>query len=529
MKNSKKTLLTLLAVAINCAVQTAAAETVLRRGNGTEPKGIDPQTSEGTAEANIMRDLFEGLLARDRDTKLIPGVAEKWEISEDGKTYTFHLRDTQWSDGTPLTAEDFVYAWQRDVNPATGGKYSFLLYPVKNAQALTEGQNKDLNQLGIKALDARTLQIELEASTPYFLEILAHASTYPVPRHIVEKHGKNWTRPENIATNGAYTLKNWQPNAHMTLNKSGTYWDKGNVKIDQVIYYPTEDKNTELQRYRAGELDMTYEIPLDQIKWIRENLKDELAIGPYLGTYFYGYNITRAPFKDNPKLREALTLAIDRDIITDKVTGAGEKPAYSFVPPGINGYDHYTPEYASLDKAARIEKAKKLYEEAGYGKDKPLKVDLLYNTSENHKKIAVAVAAMWKQNLGVQTNLTNQEWKVFLNTRQEKTSTEAFRAGWFGDYNDPNTFLELYLSKAGLNDSGYDSAKFDGLLQQASLEQNPAKRAALLKEAEQELIDSYAIAPIYSYVSKRLVKPYVKGYSPNIMDQYPSKLFYIEK
>lgn len=529
MKNSKKTLLTLLAVAINCAVQTAAAETVLRRGNGTEPKGIDPQTSEGTAEANIMRDLFEGLLARDRDTKLIPGVAEKWEISEDGKTYTFHLRDTQWSDGTPLTAEDFVYAWQRDVNPATGGKYSFLLYPVKNAQALTEGQNKDLNQLGIKALDARTLQIELEASTPYFLEILAHASTYPVPRHIVEKHGKNWTRPENIATNGAYTLKNWQPNAHMTLNKSGTYWDKGNVKIDQVIYYPTEDKNTELQRYRAGELDMTYEIPLDQIKWIRENLKDELAIGPYLGTYFYGYNITRAPFKDNPKLREALTLAIDRDIITGKITGTGEKPVYGIVPPGIAGYDNYRPAYADMSQAERNQKAQQLYAEAGYSKDNPLKIELLYNTSENHKKIAIAIAAMWKKTLGVETQLINQEWKVFLATRQEKASTQAFRSGWIGDYNDANTFLEQYSSKAAMNDPGYNSATYDDLLRQAAREQEPAKRAALLKQAEQELIDSYAVAPIYSYVTKRLVKPYVKGYSANILDENPSKHLSIEK
>ena len=359
--------------------------------------------------------------------------------------------------------------------------------------------------------------------------MLTHVSTYPVPRHIIEKHGKNWTRPENIVGNGAFKMTAWQPNAHITLKKSDTYWDKDNVKLDQVIYYPTEDQNTELKRYRAGELDMTYEIPLDQIKWLRENLKDELKTGPLLGAYYYGFNLTRPPFKDNPKLREALTLAIDRDIITNKITGTGETPIYGIVPPGIAGYDNYRPAYAGLSQQERDERAKQLYAEAGYSKDKPLKVELLYNTSENHKKIAIAITAMWKKTLGVEAQLINQEWKVFLNTRQEKTSTEAFRAGWFGDYNDPNTFLELYLSKAGLNDSGYDSAKFDGLLQQASLEQNPAKRAVLLKEAEQELIDSYAIAPIYSYVSKRLVKPYVKGYSPNIMDQYPSKLFYIEK
>ena len=525
---NRKNLLT-LTIAISAAIHSANADTILRRGNGSEPKGLDPHTSEGTSEANIKRDIFEGLTARGKDAAVIPGVAEKWDISADGKTYTFHLRDTTWSDGTPFTAHDVVYAWQRDVNPATGGKYSFLLYPIKNAKAIAEGDIKDPGQLGAKATDDHTLVVELEAATPYFLDMLTHVSTYPVPRHIIEKHGKNWTRPENIVGNGAFKMTAWQPNAHITLKKSDTYWDKDNVKLDQVIYYPTEDQNTELKRYRAGELDMTYEIPLDQIKWLRENLKDELKTGPLLGAYYYGFNLTRPPFKDNPKLREALTLAIDRDIITNKITGTGETPIYGIVPPGIAGYDNYRPAYAGLSQQERDERAKQLYAEAGYSKDKPLKVELLYNTSENHKKIAIAITAMWKKTLGVEAQLINQEWKVFLNTRQEKTSTEAFRAGWFGDYNDPNTFLELYLSKAGLNDSGYDSAKFDGLLQQASLEQNPAKRAALLKEAEQELIDSYAIAPIYSYVSKRLVKPYVKGYSPNIMDQYPSKLFYIEK
>ena len=525
---NRKNLLT-LTIAISAAIHSANADTILRRGNGSEPKGLDPHTSEGTSEANIKRDIFEGLTARGKDAAVIPGVAEKWDISADGKTYTFHLRDTTWSDGTPFTAHDVVYAWQRDVDPATGGKYSFLLYPVKNAKAIAEGDIKDPGQLGAKATDDHTLVVELEAATPYFLDMLTHVSTYPVPRHIIEKHGKNWTRPENIVGNGAFKMTAWQPNAHITLKKSDTYWDKDNVKLDQVIYYPTEDQNTELKRYRADELDMTYEIPLDQIKWLRENLKDELKTGPLLGAYYYGFNLTRPPFKDNPKLREALTLAIDRDIITNKITGTGETPIYGIVPPGIAGYDNYRPAYAGLSQQERDERAKQLYAEAGYSKDKPLKVELLYNTSENHKKIAIAITAMWKKTLGVEAQLINQEWKVFLNTRQEKTSTEAFRAGWFGDYNDPNTFLELYLSKAGLNDSGYDSAKFDGLLQQASLEQNPAKRAALLKEAEQELIDSYAIAPIYSYVSKRLVKPYVKGYSPNIMDQYPSKLFYIEK
>ena len=529
MKTRQKTLLTLLAVAISGIMQSAHAETVLRRGNGSEPKTIDPQIAEGMPEANIMLDLFEGLTTRDGAANIIPGVAEKWDISADGKTYTFHLRHTTWSDGTPLTAADVVYAWQRDVDPAAGGKYGFLLYPVKNAQAIAEGEIKDLSQLGIKALDEYTVQVELEASTPYFLDMLTHASTAPVPQHIVEKHGKAWIRPENIVSNGAYKMTAWQPNAHITLAKSDTYWDKDTVKIDQVIYYPTEDKNTEIKRYRAGELDMTYEIPDDQIKWLRENLKDELVIGTYLGTYFYGFNLTRPPFKDNPKLREALSLAIDRDIITGKITGVGEKPAYGMVPPGINGYDNYHPAYADLSQQERNERAQKLYAEAGYSKDKPLHVELLYNTDVNHKKIAVAIAAMWKKTLGVETEMTNQEWKVFLATRQEKQQTQIFRAGWIGDYNDANTFLELYTSKAGLNDSGYSNAKYDELLQHASQEQDAGKRAALLQAAEKQLVDDYVIAPIYSYVSKRLVKPYVKGYTANVMNLNPSRFLRIEK
>ena len=528
MKSQKKPLIILLTAALGIAAQAANAESVLRRGNGSEPHTIDPQTAQGVPESNILRDLFEGLIGEDASGNLVPGVAEKWEISADGKTYTFHLRDAKWSDGSPLTAHDFVYGWQRAVDPAS--HYSFLLYPVKNAQKIAEGHEKDVNQLGVKATDDHTLVAELEGPTPYFLGLVTHATAYPAPKAAVEKHGKKWTRPENIVSNGPFKLDSWQPNAQLVAVKSDQYWDKDAVKLDKVIYYPTENQTSDMNRYRAGEVDMTYEIPNDQIKMLRENFKDELKISSYLGTYYYGFNVTRPPFKDNPKLREALTLAIDRDVITDKVTGAGEKPAYSFVPPGINGYDHYTPEYASLDKAARIEKAKKLYEEAGYGKDKPLKVDLLYNTSENHKKIAVAVAAMWKQNLGVQTNLTNQEWKVFLNTRTEKKQTEAFRAGWIGDYNDAYSFLELFQSKSGLNDSGYVNEKFDALLAQAGQEQDMGKRAAILKDAEKMLTDDYPVAPVYSYVTKRLVKPYVKGYAEeNVMDHRSSKYMWIEK
>lgn len=510
------------------AWSSVQADMVLRRGNGSEPKSIDPQIAEGVPESNILRDLFEGLTTEDAAANIIPGIAESWTISEDGKQYTFKLRQSAWSDGTPLTAHDVVFGWQRAVNPETGSNYAFILYPVKNAQKIATGEEKDLNALGVKALDDLTLQVELENPTPYFLGMLAHNVAYPAPKHVVEKHGKAWTRPENMVSNGAFKLESWSPNASLVAVKSDAYWNKDQVKLDKVIFYPIEDQNSELKRYRAGELDMTHEIPNDQIQWIRDNLGDELKIGSYLGTYYYGFNTTKPPFKDNPKLREALSLAIDRDIIVQKVTGVGEKATHTLVPDGVNGYTRYTPESSTWSQKERNEKAKALYAEAGYSKDNPLKVELLYNTSENHKKIAIAVAAMWKQVLGVEASLTNKEWKVFLQERKEKQVTQIFRAGWIGDYNDPYSFLELFGSASNLNDVGFADQEYDNLLAQTANEQDAAKRFAIMQEAEKRFIDSYALAPIYNYVTKRLVKPHVKGYTSNVMDHVRSQYISIE-
>lgn len=507
----------------------AHAEMVLRRGNGAEPQSLDPHIVEGVPGSHVLRDLYEGLTAEDAGANIIPGVAEKWDIAEDGKKITFHLRKTNWSDGTPLTAHDFVYGWQRAVDPAVGSKYSFILFPVKNAEKINTGEIKDIKELGVKAVDDHTLEVELENPTPYFIAMLAHSTASPAPKHVIEKHGKEWTRPENFVGNGAFKMESWQPNASIVVVKSDQYWNKDSVKLDKVIFYPTEDQGSELKRYRADELDWTYEIPNDQIKWLRENLKDELVIGPYLGTYYYGFNLSQPPFKDNPKLAKALSLAIDRNVITEKVTGVGEVPAYGIVPPGIAGYENYVPEYASLNQQERNEMAKKLYEEAGYGKDKPLKIDIMYNTNENHKKIAVAISAMWKQVLGVETTLTNQEWKVYLQTRKEKKATQVFRAGWIGDYPDAFTFLDMFQSTSGLNDVAYASEKYDALIKQSAAEQDPAKRAAILKETEQTFIEDYALAPVYHYVTKRLVKPHVKGYTPNVMDHVRSQYLWIEK
>ncbi len=526
MKLSKvvKTLL-LAGLALSVSVN---AEMVLRRGNGSEPQSLDPQISTGVPSSHIQRDLFEGLVAEDKDGKIVPGVAEKWEISEDGLTYTFHLRDTTWTNGDKVSADDVVFAWQRGVNPATGSEYSFMLYPIKNAKAISEGKEKDIAQLGVKALDDKTVQVTLENATPYFLSMLAHSFTYPVPKKVVEKYGKEWTKAENIVSNGPFKMSKWTPQASMELVKSDSYWDKDVVKLDKVIFYPIENQNAELKRFRAGELDWTYEVPLDQLKFIRKELADQFKVENYLGIYYYGLNVTKPPFKDNLPLRKALAYAINRDVLVDKVTGAGEKSAYNVVVPGVANADPYIPAYAKLTQAERLEKAKAFYKEAGYSKDKPLEMELRYNTSDNHKKVAIAIAAMWKQALGVKVNLINEEWKVYLQTRKQK-NTQAFRAGWIGDYNDGNTFLEMWLSKSGLNDTGYNSPKFDELMKKASQEQDLAKRAQLMHDAEKDFIDSFSLIPIYYYVTKRLVSPKVKGYNINVMDHSRSKYMWIEE
>ncbi len=505
------------------------AEMVLKRGNGAEPGSLDPQIAEGVPSSHITRDIFEGLTAEDSQGNIIPGIAESWDISPDGKTYTFHLRDAQWSNGAPVTAHDFVYGWQRAVNPTTGSEYSFLLYPVVNAQDIANGKITDVSKLGVRAIDDKTFEVKLNGPAPYILGMITHSVAMPAHKATVDKYGERWTKPGNIVTNGAFHLTEWTPQSRIVVSKSDTYWDKSAVKLDKVIFYPTEDQNAELKRYRAGELDWTYEVPNDQIRWIRANLADEFRVGNYLGTYYYGLNTEQPPFKDNLGLRKALSMAIDREILTDKIVTAGEVPAYSFVVPGVTGYEPIYLDFKSLSKEARMAEARRLYKEAGYSKQNPLTVELRYNTNENHKKIAIAIASMWKNAFGAKVNLVNEEWKVYLETRKQKKVTQIFRAGWIGDYNDPNTFLELFLSDSGLNDIGFDNAEYDKLNMEASLEKDPAKRAALLARAERIFLDSHSLAPIYHYVVKRMVKPYVKGYSINVMDHSRDKYIYLEK
>ncbi len=504
-------------------------EQVFHRGNGTEPQTLDPHRAEGVPASNILRDLYEGLTIEAPNGDVIPGTAESWEISEDGRSYLFKLRrDARWSNGDRVTAMDFVYGLRRSADPATASKYSLILAPIENAEAVIRGDMAP-ERLGVEAVDDHTLRIRLKAPTPYLLGLLNHSTTYPVHRGSLEAHGAQFSRPGNLVSNGAYRLAEWVVQSHITLERNPLYWDNGNTSIDRVVYHPIENQSTELKRYRAGELDYTTDIPDNQFRWIRENLSDQLHIGPYLGMYYYGFNLTRPPFKDNLKLRRALSMAIDREIITEKITGVGEIPSYSWVPKGINNYRSQELDYAGWGRKERIEEAQRLYREAGYSKERPLEVEIRYNTSENHKKIAIAIAAMWKQALGVRTTLVNEEWKVFLQNRKQKQVTQVFRAGWIGDYNDPYTFSELMHSEHGINDPGYANPRYDELVEQASVESDVERRRQLLEEAERTLLADHPVIPIYVYVTKHLVKPYVGGYVENILNHTYTKNLWIEE
>ncbi len=525
MKTGLLACLMLLAVSAGTTALATdlAAEQVLHKGNGAEPQTLDPHKAEGVPSSNIMRDLYEGLTSESPDGEVIPGAAERWDISADGRVYTFYLRKTaRWSNGDPVVAEDFVAGLRRSANPATLSHYSQILSSIENAEAVTAGDVPP-EKLGVVALDDHTVQITLKAPTPYFLGLLNHSSTYPINRRAFRQFGDKFTRLGNLVSNGAYVLSDWVVQSHIVLDRNPEYWDNANTVIDRVYYHATEDQSSELKRYRAGELDWTNEVPLAQISWIRENLKDEFYVSTYLGTYYYGFNLTQPPFKNNKKLRRALSMAVDREIIVEKVSRLGEQPAYSWVPPGINNYNAQTPSWAQMPRELRHAEARRLYAEAGYGPDNPLYIELRYNTSENHKKIAVAIAAMLKQTLGVRASLINQEWKVFLETRKQKRVTQLFRAGWIGDYNDAYTFAELLHSKHGINDQGYNSPEYDALLAAASVEGDFHKRREILQQAERVLLEDQPIMPIYFYVNKRMVKPYVAGFQPNIMDHHYSK------
>lgn len=498
------------------------------RGNGTEVASIDPHKTEGVPESHVIRDLLEGLVNQDANGKTVPGVAESWETT-DNKTFIFHLRkDAKWSNGDPVTADDFVYSFKRAVDPATASPYSWYLEmtTMVNAADIIAGK-KDKETLGVKALDANTLEVNLETPVPYFVKMMGHTTVKPVHRATVEKWGDQWTKPEHFVGNGAYVVDKWTVNERLVMKRNPYYWDNAHTVIDQVTYLPIENQVAEMNRFLSGEIQMTYELPLEHFKRLKKEYPESVNVKGNLCTYYYGFNNQKAPF-DDVRVRKALSYAIDRDIIANAILGQGQKPAYFMTPEITADFNPEMPAYGKLTQKERIAEAKKLLAEAGFDKSHPLEFTLLYNTSENHKKIATAIQSMWKQALGVNITLENQEWKTFLDTRREG-NYDVTRAGWCGDYNEASSFLSLMQSNNSSNDQKYHSAEYDAVMEKALNAKTDEEREALYVEAEKLLARDMPIAPIYQYVTSRLVSPQLGGYPVNnAEDKIYTKDLYIK-
>ncbi|MGG7701007.1 oligopeptide ABC transporter substrate-binding protein OppA [Klebsiella aerogenes] len=518
-----------MAADVPAGVQLADKQTLVRN-NGAEVQSLDPHKIEGVPESNVNRDLFEGLVIGDLNGHPVPGVAESWD-NKDFKVWTFHIRkDAKWSDGSPVTAQDFVYSWQRLADPKTASPYaSYLQYGhVANVDEIIAGK-KPATDLGVKANDDKTFEVTLSEPVPYFYKLLVHPSVSPVPKAAIEKYGEKWTQPANIVTNGAYKLKDWVVNERIVLERNTNYWDNAKTVINQVTYLPISSEVTDVNRYRSGEIDMTYNnMPIELFQKLKKEIPKEVHVDPYLCTYYYEINNQKAPFTD-VRVRTALKLALDRDIIVNKVKNQGDLPAYSYTPPYTDGMKLVEPEWFKWSQEKRNEEAKKLLAEAGYTADKPLTFNLLYNTSDLHKKLAIAVASIWKKNLGANVKLENQEWKTFLDSRHQGTFDVA-RAGWCADYNEPTSFLNTMLSDSSNNTAHYKSPAFDKIIGDTLQVTDEAKRAELYAQSEQQLDKDSAIVPVYYYVNARLVKPWVGGYTgKDPLDNIYVKNLYIIK
>ncbi len=481
-----------------------------------EHSSVDPQVVEDVSGSEIVRDLFEGLMNQDEDGNLEPGVATHFEANDAKNVYTFTLRkDAKWSNGDPVTAGDFVYAWQRAVNPELASPYSWFmeLMSIENASAILAGE-KPISDLGVSAIDDHTFQVRLTAALPYFAQMTTHATTMPVPASVIEAHGADWTKPENIVSNGAYILTEHLPNERSVRERNTMYWNNDETIIDKVVALVINDENVALTRYMAGELDRT-EIPAGQYPRLSKERGDETTIFPRLCSYYYTVNLTDTthPALKDPAVRQALSLAIDRDIITEKVLAAGQFPAYTFTPEATAGFNVPNVEAAAMSQTQRDAKAKELLAGAGYGDG--LELELIYNTSEAHKKVAIAVSQMWKQKLGVTVELANQEWKTFLETRGNQDYQIA-RAGWCGDYNEASTFLDLMDSGSGYNDAKYNNAEVDAMLASAK---TMSDASGLYTEIEQIIARHVPIIQIYHYTAQYMISTDLKNWPVGNVEQ----------
>ena len=512
-----------LAADVPAGTKLADVQEFIRHA-GSELGSIDPQKIEGTVGANIVRDLFEGLLNQTADGDAIAGVATSWSANDDNTVHTFNLRkDAKWSNGDSVTAHDFVYGWQRAVDPATASPYSWFvdIAQIVNASNIISG-DASASELGVRAVDDFTFEVTLEGPVPFFTKMVVHGTLFPAHQATIEAHGDKWTQPQNIVSNGAYMLTNWKVNERMDLERNTHYWNNDKTVVDKVTFLPIESESASLARYRAGEMDIVDSFPSDQLKTLRKEIGDEVYTTPRLCTYYYIMNVEKAPFND-VRVRKALSYAINRDIITDHILGAGQLPAYGLTPEITNNFSPTAPAYSKMTQADRNDAAAQLLAEAGYTDDNPLQLDLLYNTSESHKKIAIAISQMWKQAIPVETTLENQEWKTYLSTRNEGNFSIA-RAGWCGDYNEASTFLDLLGE--GDNDGRYVNQEYIDLMKTAKTMADPSVN---YNRAEEILATDMPIIPIYQYTFMKLIKPYIGGFAhANPEENVYSKNVYIK-
>ena len=502
---------------------TPPRENVFRFCNGAEPETYDPGKATGQPDGRIARILFEGLTVPDpRTLEPRPGQAYRWEVSADGLLYTFHLRpDLEWSDGAPLGARDFVWSWLRVLDPRTAARYATALYPIEGAEAFNKGADPEPSHVGIAAPDDSTLVVRLHAPTPYFLFLTQFYTFMPVPRAVVERHGNQWTRPGKIVSNGAFTLAGWRQQDRFEFAKNPRYWDAGSVRLDGVIAYSVDDLNTTVNLYKAGVIDWTTSgnIPSPFLPYLM-GFGDFQHV-KYQSVYFNGINCKRPPF-DNVWLRRALTFAVDREAIARDLLKGTRDAWGNFTPEGYPGYRH--PPGVRFDP----DRARECLARAGFpgGKGCP-KITILFNTSEDHRRIAEAIQQMWTRELRVPVELSNQEWGSYMQATNSYQYDVA-RRSWIGDYPDPNTFLSLMITGDGNNRCGFSDARYDELMRRAGRELDAAKRLRTLAEAESLLLDLSPVIPIYHYTVNDLVKPYVRGIYPNALDTHPMRDVWID-
>lgn len=509
---------------------SADGRAVLRLGNGTEPADLDPQTVIGAPESKIIRALMEGLLTPHPETlEPRPGVAEDWDVSPDGRVYTFRLRaDARWSNGDPVTARDFVGSWRRMLTPSLGAEYAYMLFLVEGAEAYHRGELTDFGQTGFRALDDRTVEVTLRHPTGYFPSLLLHQSWWPVHLPTVERHGglerkgTDWTRPENHVGNGPFVLKDWRPNQVITVTRSPTYWGREHVRLDEVRFYPVESTDTEERMFRTGQLDVTSTVPLSKIDPYRRDQPDLIRIDPFMATAYFRFNVNRPALQDS-RIRRALGLTIDRVSLATNVLRGTKEPAYVFTPPGTAGFEP-APQFGYDPDGARA-----LLAEAGHPSGRGLApIEILYPTSDNGRIICEALQQMWRRELGIDVRLLNQEWKVYLDALTTQSYDVAWSA-WVGDYVDPMTFLDQMVTDGGNNRTGWSSPRYDRLIEEVQRVTETDARNALFQEMEEILGAEAPIAPLYHYMVNYLLRPTVEGWYPTLLDIHPLQHVWLEE